>query len=111
MNKFIAYCGLDCSKCDAYQATINNDQELRIKTAQKWSELNHIEIKPEDINCMGCRMNGVKTVFCDKLCPIRLCAVKKNVNTCGQCQELKSCHKIKMIIDHNDEALDNLTKE
>ena len=26
MRKMIAYCGLDCEKCDAYIATINDDQ-------------------------------------------------------------------------------------
>ena len=25
MDKMIAHCGLDCTKCDAYIATINND--------------------------------------------------------------------------------------
>ena len=39
MNKMIAYCGLNCEKCDAYIATINNDQELRKKTAKLWAEL------------------------------------------------------------------------
>ena len=29
MNKFIAYCGLDCEKCEARIATINNDDILR----------------------------------------------------------------------------------
>ncbi|MEG1806496.1 MAG: DUF3795 domain-containing protein, partial [Clostridia bacterium] len=29
MKKMIAYCGLDCEKCDAYIATINNDDALR----------------------------------------------------------------------------------
>lgn len=28
MKKMIAYCGLDCEKCDAYIATINDDQKL-----------------------------------------------------------------------------------
>ena len=31
MKKFIAYCGLDCEKCDAYKATQNNDNALRGK--------------------------------------------------------------------------------
>ncbi|MBQ2679883.1 MAG: DUF3795 domain-containing protein, partial [Firmicutes bacterium] len=29
MNRFIAYCGLNCETCDAYTATKNNDNELR----------------------------------------------------------------------------------
>lgn len=31
MRQMIAYCGLDCEKCDAYIATINDDQSLREK--------------------------------------------------------------------------------
>lgn len=27
----IAYCSIDCSKCDAYIATIRNDSELKKK--------------------------------------------------------------------------------
>ena len=40
MRNMIAYCGLDCEKCDAYLATINDDQALREKTAKLWAELN-----------------------------------------------------------------------
>ena len=36
MRNMIAYCGLDCRKCDAYLATINDDQALREKTAKQW---------------------------------------------------------------------------
>ena len=31
MRKMIAYCGLDCEKCDAYIATVRDDQALREK--------------------------------------------------------------------------------
>lgn len=51
MKKMIAYCGLDCEKCDAYIATINDDQKLREKTAKLWAELNNAPILPEQINC------------------------------------------------------------
>ena len=56
MKKMIGYCGLDCEKCDAYLATINDDQALREKTAKLWAELNNAPILPEHINCEGCRM-------------------------------------------------------
>ena len=77
MKDMIGYCGLDCEKCDAYLATIHNDQALREKTAKKWSEMNHVEILPEYINCEGCRVNGVKTYFCEQMCGIRKCAAAK----------------------------------
>ena len=51
MNKYIAYCGLDCETCEARQATINNDNELRVRVAKLWSELNGVEITPEMKSC------------------------------------------------------------
>ncbi|MBE6528833.1 MAG: DUF3795 domain-containing protein [Thermoplasmata archaeon] len=108
MNQFIAYCGLDCSKCEAYIATANNDDGLRRKVAKEWSELNNVEITPEMINCDGCRTGGRKTVFCDSLCPIRQCALKKGCETCGQCGELDTCQTVKMVHDSSPEALQNL---
>lgn len=108
MKKMIAYCGLDCEKCDAYLATIHNDQVLREKTAKKWTKLNDVLILPEHINCEGCRVNGVKTVYCNNFCPIRQCAMEKGVTTCGDCQELETCSTVGMIISNNAEALDNL---
>ena len=110
MKNFIAYCGLDCEKCEARLATINNDNELRKKVADKWSMLNNITITPEMINCEGCRIYGKKTVYCDKLCPIRQCALSKNYETCGDCTEMKNCKKVSMVIGNNAEALKNLEK-
>ena len=108
MKDFIAYCGLDCEKCDAFIATKNNDDELRIKTAKLWSEMNGVEITKEMINCEGCRTNGVKTPFCDSLCPIRKCGLEKNYATCGDCEKINKCDKVSMIIGNNKDALDNL---
>ena len=44
MRDMIGYCGLDCEKCDAYIATVNDDQALREKTAKLWAELNNAPI-------------------------------------------------------------------
>ena len=108
MRDMIAYCGLDCEKCDAYLATINDDQALREKTAKLWSELIHAPILPEHINCQGCRVDGVKTVYCESLCGIRQCALQKGVTTCGDCPELDSCQTVGAILTNNPAALDNL---
>lgn len=108
MGNMIGYCGLDCEKCDAYLATIHDDQALREKTAKLWAELNNAPILPEHINCEGCRADGVKTVYCDSLCGIRQCALKKGVETCGSCPELKECPTVGMVISNNPDALKNL---
>ena len=104
----IAFCGLDCEKCDAYIATKNDDQALREKTARLWAELNNAPILPEHINCDGCRANGRKTVFCESLCAIRQCALKKGVKTCGDCTEMDNCASLQAVISNNPEALKNL---
>ena len=108
MRKMVAYCGLDCEKCDAYLATVRDDQALRVKTANAWSKLNQVTILPEHIHCLGCRREGIKTVFCDSLCEIRQCALRKGVATCGSCTDLKECQTVGTILANNSEARNNL---
>ena len=108
MKNLIAHCGLDCEKCDARTATLNNDNTLREKVAKLWSEMNGVKITPEMINCEGCRVDGVKTPFCDSLCPIRQCALGKKHETCGDCSEMNGCQTVGLVISNNAEALGNL---
>ena len=85
MNQLIGCCGLDCEKCDARIATLTNDNALREKTAALWTKLNGETILPEMINCTGCRIEGTKTPFCDKLCPVHSCVREKGLDpTLGQ---------------------------
>ena len=107
-NKLIAYCGLDCEKCEARTATVNGDDKLRRKVAEKWSELNGVSITPEMINCLGCRAEGVKTPYCDSLCPIRKCAKNRGFETCGECETMSDCEKLAAITANNQSALQNL---
>ena len=108
MKNFIAFCGLDCETCQARIATIQNDDSLREKVARLWSDLNGVEITPEMINCSGCRIDGVKTPYCDSLCPIRQCAISRKVETCGDCGEMESCEKLGAITGNNADALKRL---
>ncbi len=88
MKQYIAYCGLDCENCEARIATVNDDDSLRQKVAKEWSDLNGVEITPEMINCVGCRIDGVKTPYCESLCPIRQCALERGLETCGDCGKI-----------------------
>jgi hypothetical protein len=110
MNKLIAKCGLDCKKCEARIATINSDNGLKKEVAKKWSAGNNVEITPEMINCVGCNLDGAKTIFCDKLCPIKQCASKKNFQTCASCSEMETCDLLKMVTSNSKGALENLKK-
>jgi len=107
MEKLIACCGLNCKECEARKATLNNDNNLRIEVAKKWSKWNKIEIKPESINCVGCTTDGLKFGYC-MMCPIRKCSYENHYKNCGECPKMESCGKLKMITDNNKEALANL---
>ena len=111
MKKMIAYCGLDCEQCDAYLATVRDDPEMRERIAAEWSALNGVTILPRDINCAGCRASGIKTVFCDRLCPIRRCAMKKGLETCGDCPEMETCEALGTVLANNEAARENLKKQ
>ena len=43
----IAYCGLNCSRCDARLATLENSDAKREATARKWSRMYKAEILPD----------------------------------------------------------------
>ena len=108
MKEYIAYCGLDCESCEARLATVNNDATLRQKVAKEWSDLNGVEITPEMINCVGCRIDGAKTPYCESLCPIRSCAMSRGLETCGACGEKGRCEKLGAITGNNADALKRL---
>ncbi|MCD4740632.1 DUF3795 domain-containing protein [archaeon] len=93
MEKMIAFCGIDCAKCLAVLATENNDDNERKNTAELWSKQYHAGIKPEDINCEGCLSKGEKIFSHCKVCEIRKCGQKKNVENCAHCEEY-ACGKL-----------------
>ncbi len=99
----IGYCGLDCDQCGAFIATRNNDDALRIKVAGEWSKQYNAPIKPEHINCTGCQSAGIKTFYCDQLCEIRKCAMKRSVSTCAKCTEF-SCSLVEEVLRNAPEA-------
>ena len=109
----IGYCGLDCEQCGAFIATRNNDDVLRAKVAEEWAKMYNAPIKPEHINCTGCQSEGIKTYYCDQLCEIRKCAMKKSVNTCAQCSDF-SCALLDEVLQMAPQAkktLDELRKK
>jgi hypothetical protein len=107
MEKLIACCGLNCATCDAFKATVNNDDELRALTAEKWRAQFSPDIIAEMINCTGCREEGAKFSHCN-LCEIRNCVISKEFKTCADCDQLVSCVLLKNIHQYVPEALENL---
>jgi hypothetical protein len=108
MNELIACCGINCSGCEARIATVNNDDELRKITAEKWREIyKSPDLRPEMINCTGCRPAGVKYNFCSR-CEIRNCSTGKGFETCGECVEISNCSIVSVVHNIVPEAIENL---
>jgi len=82
----IAYCGLTCSNCDAYLATQEDNDTKRNDTARKWSKVYRADIKPKQINCDGCKSDGLKFFHCN-MCDIRQCCLSINVDNCAACKD------------------------
>lgn len=91
MDKLIGCCGLACSDCDAYAATIANDDQMRALTAEKWSQMYQTSLNAEDINCLGCN-STVLFSHCNE-CEIRLCSVAKSHSNCSECNDY-SCDNL-----------------
>ena len=110
MNKLIGCCGLDCERCDARTATLANDDALREKTAALWTKLNGVTITAEMINCTGCRTEGAKTPFCDKLCPVHNCVREKGFDTCADCGQTAECPVLGNIAANSPFVFENLNR-
>jgi hypothetical protein len=82
----IAYCGLSCSECPAFIATRSDDDSLRVKCAAKWRATYKSEVKPENINCDGCKSDGIKFIMCNS-CGVRKCASQKGLDNCAVCED------------------------
>jgi hypothetical protein len=99
MQKIIACCGLVCSECEIYLATVNNDNELRAKTVVSLKEAFNVDYKPEDLNCLGCiSTEGAHLDYC-AVCEIRKCAQsEKRVVNCAYCSDYP-CSILKEFLD------------
>ena len=78
----IAYCCLECDKCDVYIATQSNNDEVRAKVAKEW------KMEAEKLYCDGCKSD--RALY---NCEAKKCAVSRNVSTCAHCDDFPSCDK------------------
>lgn len=107
MGKIIAFCGIDCSECKALIATRKNDNILRREIAEEWSKMFGHEIKPEEINCIGClTVDGPHINYCS-FCEIRKCGIEKGVKNCAYCIDYK-CEKLAKFHEQAPEAKNRL---
>lgn len=99
----IAYCGLVCSSCPTYLATQNDDDVARQKTADLYAEKFGFDLKPEDINCGGCKSEGEKLIGYCQSCNIRQCCRQKGSENCALCSD-QPCEDLIKFFEFSAEA-------
>lgn len=108
MEKMIAYCGLNCAECEAFQATQENDQAAKQAVLEKWQvEFNAPDMTLTSISCDGCTSSGRLGGYCNA-CSVRACAVTKDVVNCAYCDSYETCETIQTFIADVPEAAENL---
>jgi hypothetical protein len=93
-NKIIAYCGIVCSECDAYQATQANDMAALERVVAAWREEYKADFTAAGIACDGClATEGSICSHCFE-CKTRACAFEHSVASCAYCPDF-GCDTIK----------------
>lgn len=92
MNQMIAYCGLDCLSCPIYLVTREQDKkkqkEKRKEIVRLIKEHYGIVSKLEEItDCDGCMADTGRLFSGCKDCPIRECAINKELQSCVYCKD------------------------
>ena len=85
----LAYCGINCDECPAYQGTVTTDIVLLEKVAgSSWKDAN----SAAEWVCLGCTPadQGFLAKGC-AACEIRECALAKGVQNCAACGDFESC--------------------
>ena len=106
----VAYCGLNCAKCDMYEAAHGN-KRLRDEIVKWFKEERNEIIEPKQIRCEGCK--GPLDVHWSSDCKIMLCAKKKGVRYCFQCTDFP-CDTLNAFasdgVSHHKRTIGNLKK-
>jgi hypothetical protein len=97
LDKIVAFCGLTCTDCPAYIATQDDDDEARVRVAEKWSRDYGSDVKLEDINCDGCPPGKERYFSHCSQCEIRACGVTRGVENCAHCLEYP-CEKLERFL-------------
>ncbi|MDD9302112.1 MAG: DUF3795 domain-containing protein [Desulfobacter sp.] len=93
MSEMIAFCGLNCTQCPSFLATLNDDDRAREQTAAFYAKKFGMTVKPEDVNCDGCKSDSGRLFAYCRSCKIRQCSMDKKLDNCASCRE-QPCDKL-----------------
>ena len=92
MEPILSYCGMRCDLCLAYLPNVTAHPENRQSLSDGWHQYFGFHIPPEEIHCHGCRSTAKETL--DKDCPVRPCAIERELEHCAQCDDY-SCDRLR----------------
>lgn len=93
MDVRIAYCGLDCARCEAYIATQNNDRAAMEKVIEHWTQEYKTTFTIETVMCDGCtNVEGRHAGYC-AYCDIRACGSARGIANCAHCPDY-ACERL-----------------
>jgi hypothetical protein len=109
-----SYCGINCNSCDVLKATVHGQKEARMRAAKLFAKTARehwgMEIlDPMILDCLGCRAGGVQHKGYGR-CPIRPCAEKRGLASCGLCSDWRECERLSGVFADTPEARNNLEK-
>lgn len=85
MEPVLTRCGYRCDLCLAYRPNLENDPSSRQVLSDGWFTYFGFRIEPSKILCDGCITDGGQLI--DPGCPVRACAIEKDMPNCGLCRE------------------------
>ena len=107
MQEIVAYCGMVCTECPAFDATQKNDVKSKADIAQKWSKQYKMTLRAEDITCDGCLADDKRQIGYCSICEIRKCGSSRKVLNCGYCVEFP-CDKLSTVHSYAPKAREKL---
>jgi hypothetical protein len=105
MEESLGYCGFKCDICPAYEKNQNPDTDRQF-ISDKWFQYFDFRIPAEILSCAGCKNEGRHL---DTECPVRPCAIEKELNSCAFCKSF-GCESLKSRIDFAENNIHKFKK-
>ncbi len=99
MDPIIAYCGLSCTDCEAYQATQSGDPAALQRVVEHWkAEYGLADLSVQGVKCDGCTGAGDRRCGHWYDCDIRACGAERGVANCAACSDY-ACEKLERFFE------------
>ena len=106
MTELFAFCGLDCTACEAYQATQANDVARQQALLERWRVEYDANMDMSAVTCDGCSSCGRLGGYC-AACPVRACSTARGLENCAACPDY-ACETLSSFLAVAPQARANL---